>query len=530
MTMQGFDAYTILLMATVSLSVAIFATWVIAHFQKTKKKSLHALMIEADAETAFLFDGDVLLNATESAYKLIGPKTKDVNDLQRLISAFSSRFSTLSNDLLALGAEGELTIMPDNPNDSARIKAEWWDGFARLVFIDTEDDAETPLLENTNITALETELEILRRTAKLAPYLVWQETPDGEINWANAAYLSLVNSVSSNLNNNSWPPARIFDISKTTIDDLNPQTVRIAVNIHESSEELWFELSCKKVNEFILCFAIPADATVKAETRQKEFIQTLTKTFAHISIGLAIFDKNRKLALFNPALTDMTRLPIDFLSLRPTLFAMLDRLRENQMMPEPKDYKSWREKMAALERAAVDGTYEEIWDLPGGQIYRVIGRPHPDGAVALMFEDISAEISLTRNFRHELEIGQSVLDTLDDAVVVFSATGSIIMSNTAYSQLWGVDPGTSFGEIGISDAIQNWQEICDPTPLWAELQNFIGSSGLRTEWYGDAILDDGRPLACRFSPLSSGTTLVQFRILQAPEKTIDTAQKQQIIT
>ncbi len=530
MTMQVFDAYTMLLIATVSLSVAMFSIWAIAHFQKAKSKTPYDLMIEDDAETAFLFDGDILISATESAYKLIGPKTNEISDLQRLISAFSPRFSTLSNDLLALGGEGTLTIIPDNPKDTARIKAEWWDGFARLIFVDTQDDTQAPLVENTNITALETELETLRRTAKLAPYLVWQETSDGEINWANAAYLSLVNSVSSDSNNNSWPPARIFDISKTAIDGLNPQTMRIAVNTREASKQLWFELSCKKVNESILCFAIPADATVKAETRQKEFIQTLTKTFAHISIGLAVFDKNRKLALFNPALTDMTRLPIDFLSLRPTLFSMLDRLREDQMMPEPKNYKNWREKMAALEQAATDGTYEEIWDLPGGQIYRVIGRPHPDGAVALMFEDISAEVSLTRNFRHELEIGQSVLDTLEDAVVVFSSTGSIIMSNTAYSQLWGVDPGTTFGEIGISDAIQNWQEICDPTSLWEELQNFIGNPGLRTEWYGDAILDDGRPLACRFSPLSSGTTLVQFRILQAPEKTNNPAQNQQIIT
>jgi len=528
--MHGFDIYFILLIMTVSLCIAVFSIWFIAYYQETKREASYKLVLESDQETAFLFDDANLIDATESAYKLIGPKTHKTSDLERLITAFSSRFSTLSNDLSALGSEGELTIIPDNPNDTARIKAQWWDGFSRLVFVDTNAESETPLVENTNITALESELDTLRNTVRLAPYLVWQETANGEINWANAAYLSLANLISSNSSNNSWPPARVFDISKNVIDDLDPKTFRTSVKPSGSEYPLWFELSCKQVNETILCFAIPADSAVKAETSQKEFIQTLTKTFAHISIGLAIFDKSRKLVLFNPALTDMTKLPIDFLSLQPTLFAMLDQLRENKRMPEPKDYKSWRDKMAALEEAAKDGTYEEVWDLPGGLTYRVTGRPHPDGAVALMFEDISAEISLTRNFRYELEIGQSVLDTLDDAVVVFSSTGSIIMSNAAYSDLWGVDPSSTFGEIGITDAIKNWQEICDPTPLWNELQVFIGSSGHRKEWYGDAFLDDGRPLACRFSPLSGNTTLVQFRILQPADSLIKQSGKQQLFT
>jgi hypothetical protein len=42
-----------------------------------------------------------------------------------------------------------------------------------------------------------------------------------------------------------------------------------------------------------------------------------------------------------------------------------------------------------LEEEAASGLFEETWSLPGGQTYRVIGRPHPNGALAFMFEDIS---------------------------------------------------------------------------------------------------------------------------------------------
>lgn len=174
--------------------------------------------------------------------------------------------------------------------------------------------------------------------------------------------------------------------------------------------------------------------------------------------------------------------------------------------------------MTAVEEAAADGTYEEIWTLPSGQTYRVIGRPHADGAVALLFEDISAEISLTRNFRQELEVGQAVLDGLKDAVVVFSSTGIITVSNAAYTDLWGVDPSTAFGEMSITDAITLWQEVCDPTPLWDEIRSFVGAQNERAEWSGRATLDTGQNIVGQISPLAGGATMVAFRAEQPAAK------------
>ena len=90
--------------------------------------------------------------------------------------------------------------------------------------------------------------------------------------------------------------------------------------------------------------------------------------------------------LFNPALGDLTGLAPEFLSTRPTLFSLLDALRERRMIPEPRDYKHWPREMLKLEAAA--GQYMDLWSLPGGQTYRVTGQPHPDGAIALLMEDI----------------------------------------------------------------------------------------------------------------------------------------------
>ncbi len=504
------DLNTILLTTLISFLVATLTLWIASRTINRDGKSTYSLMIESDAETAFLFDNEILIDATQSAHALLGPKTEDDTDWQRFVAVFGDRFSTLTDDLGMLGDAGSLTILPDCRDDKSSIKAEWWSGLARLVISEPENE-NAPRIDGPSLAALESELETLRHTAKLAPYLVWQETRDGQIEWANAAYLSLAKSTLPENQNSSWPPPRLFDQPTVAQHSATPQAVRVSMKNKGLVQEHWFDLTSKKVNETTLCFATSADPIVKAETTLNGFVQTLTKTFAHLSIGLAIFDKERQLALFNPALTDLTKLPFGFLSGRPTLYALLDRLRENQMMPEPKDYKSWRQQMTALEEAAADGTYEEIWTLPSGQTYRVIGRPHADGAVALLFEDISAEISLTRNFRQELEIGQAVLDGLKDAVVVFSSQGIITVSNAAYTELWGVDPSTAFGEMSIADAVHLWQEVCDPTPLWDDVRNFVGAQKDRVEWSGRATLDTGQNLVSQVSPLAGGATMVTFR-------------------
>jgi PAS domain-containing protein len=236
----------------------------------------------------------------------------------------------------------------------------------------------------------------------------------------------------------------------------------------------------------------------------------LTKTFAHLPIGLAIFDRERQLALFNPALLDLTGLPADFLSSRPTLFAFLDTMRDRRMIPEPKDYRGWRRQMADLEKAAASGRYEETWNLPAGQTYRVIGRPHPDGAMALLFEDISTEVSRTRRYRADLELGQSVIDAMGEAVAVFSSSGVLVMANAAYARLWDHEPDATLDEIGIEAMVAHWRAGSAPSEIWTRARDFVAALGDRDAWSGEARLNDGRLLRCRFTPLAGGNTMASF--------------------
>ncbi|EKD61430.1 MAG: hypothetical protein ACD_54C00240G0001 [uncultured bacterium] len=252
---------------------------------------------------------------------------------------------------------------------------------------------------------------------------------------------------------------------------------------------------------------------MQAETALRDFMQTLTKTFAQLPIGLAIFDRQRKLQLFNPALMDLTTLPPDFLSLRPSLLSVLDAMRDRKMLPEPKDYRDWRRQIVDMERAAASGLYEETWSLPDGQTYKVVGRPHPNGALALMIEDISNEMLRTRRYRADLELGQSVIDEVDEAIVVFAQSGQLVMSNTAYAAIWGHDPAELMGDSTVRSLSAHWRAQSAPSVIWSEAEDYVATVGDRATWQGEARLLDGRLVSCRFAPLAAGATLALFRPL-----------------
>ena len=261
-----------------------------------------------------------------------------------------------------------------------------------------------------------------------------------------------------------------------------------------------------------LGFALDADDLVAAEASLRRFVETLTETFAHLPIGLAVFDKNRRLGLFNPALTDLVKIDAVWLAGRPSLRDFLERLRETRQMPEQKDFTAWRRKLSELEEGARDGTYEENWQLPSGKIFRVTGRPHPQGALAFLFEDISTAIMLERKYRSELELSQATLDRMSEAVAVFDASGMLVFVNSAFESLWGLDPMERLDGPGVAELTRLWAERCAPSPVWAQLAEFATAAEARTSWTAPVeTLRRAGGCDVLVAPLPDASALVVFR-------------------
>lgn len=357
------------------------------------------------------------------------------------------------------------------------------------------------------------DLDFLRDVIDRAPVLAWSQGPDGQIGWANAAYRDRFDGPAGEL-----PDHRIADGFAHVIEEV-PLTARgaetrrrVSVPGRGDPEPHWFEI-CQTpgLAGETLGYAIAADDLVAAEASLRRFVETLTETFAHLPIGLAVFDKNRRLGLFNPALTDLVKIDAVWLAGRPSLRDFLERLRETRQMPEQKDFAAWRRKLTELEEGARSGTYEENWQLPSGKIFRVTGRPHPQGALAFLFEDISTAIMLERRYRSELEISQATLDRVSEAVAVFDASGTLVFVNAAFEGLWGLDPMARLDGPGVAEMTAFWEERCAPTPVWSRLAEFATAAEARTSWTETIETRAGRLLRMLVAPLPDASALVVFR-------------------
>ncbi|MGB5836810.1 MAG: PAS-domain containing protein [Albidovulum sp.] len=494
-----------------SIAAALIALLILYALTRRREPKPNLASFDSPLEQAiFLFEDHDLIDATNTARSLLRSIPGKGSEWDRLCSYLSPRFEGFETRISALADEAELNMQSKSDAD-LRLRAEWLGHHARLTLIDMSAEGQGVLIDGLSQRAQEEELLSLRETLGAAPILVWRLDNQGGVVWANHAYLNCVMDMKGLTEDElTWPiPALFGQVATGSIDHKRRQKLQS----DDEGKCHWFELHHFPSGEGSLNFALPADKEVRAETSLRDFVQTLTKTFAHLPIGLAIFDRQRQLALFNPALVDLTTISAEFLSTRPTLFAFLDRLREARIIPEPKDYRSWRQKMVELEHAAASGLFEESWNLASGQTFRVSGRPHPDGAVAFLIEDISAEVTLTRHFRSEIELGQAVVDTIAEAIAVFSPAGELVMTNAAYETLWQVDTAATLSTISATESTRIWQHAALPSPVFGEIRDFVGAIDERAEWTADLKLLSGASLTVRCAPLPGGATLVGFERL-----------------
>lgn len=495
--MQFFDIAAIAGAATASTVAAVF--WVLKHQTKHPPRPQHESVDHRQA-TSFLFEDENLHHASDTALRLY-QLTPGQDDWHSLRDRLSKRFPGLP-ETPADAEPGETTLAARDLEDTATISLAREGAFCRITL--HEDGPQAPA-HVERFKAMQRELDALSRASDTTSHAIWQVDSRGTVIWFNAAYQKLYKRLHLSEPDETKP---VFELTRGFGEESGHQ--RVSTLLPDESKKDWYDVSAVSVGDITVFHAVDMNAVVKSEIAQRNFVQTLAKTFAQLPIGLAIFDRNGQLALFNPALIDLTALPADFLSGRPTLMSFFDRIRENRRMPEPKNYQSWRQQITDVIAAATDGRYQETWTLESGQTYRVNGRPHPDGAIAFLIEDISAEISVTRNFRAELELGQSLMDSFEEALVVFSSTGVLTFCNLAYRDMFGMDPDNSFAEVTINDCVTEWKKICTPGAGWSRLTDFVLDYGEKSSWEMAATLENGAAMKCFVSRVSSGATIIRF--------------------
>lgn len=479
---------------------------------------------QPDRTTArvFLFRDDVLSDATDRARQMLDKAAPIGSDWQMLGQALAGAgvdLDRMRDDALAHG-----TAVQESPEGGFRVSAIPQLDALRVTIDDLETGEGAVPVDRLSLAAMTYELQTLRSLADGVPWLIWREAPDAEnstrrvINWANSAYIDLAERRAGGAI--GWPPPALFDTAPLHDDQTGPR--RLALRDTARSAEDWYLCSARRDGADLVCTAVAAAREVAAQAALGDLRQTLAQTLECLPTGLAIFDRDRLLTLANASLIRMLDLPEPFIAATPDLDEFLDHLRHSRRLPEPRDYRRWRQQVSRGEDDSGSPGYRATWTLPCGDTLRVAAHVRGDDALVLMVDDLTGDMSLTRRFRAELDLGQSVLDHMDEALAVFDADGVLCLSNAAYDRRWQSDPRVSLGDLTLADALERWRGHCAETSAWADLRHFANQKH-RSAWTAGLRLHGGGALRMRVAPLAGGALLIGFRALHQQLHPVDPA-------
>lgn len=461
-----------------------------------------------------LYERGTLIDANAAGWRLVA-RLGASERLGSLVGRLGGRFPNLADEIASGRSDGRL---PAAEGGAGTVTIQRPTGRLRLTFEDTAPghvlrldeggaervgpprtagDGPNVTVDGRVFAAMEAELAELRAACDAAPVPIWRPSaPDGP-GWRNAA------ARTEGIGEGSFDSVEIMRL----VPGAAPERVRAA-------DGRWWELQLTGGGRHLT--ALPADAAVAAETAARGYATALVDTFAQLPIGLAVFAADGRLRTFNPAFTEMTGLDPATLAARPDLRTTFDRLRDGGLVPDHADWAAWTARTARLESDSRRAGYAETWALADGRSWRVSGRPHPGGAVAVLLEDVTMEAELERRFQAELRIGQAIADATPDALAVFAANGTLIASNTAYAALWGTDPRVTLADADIATALATWRRAAEGggpdleagDPAWDELSSRLRS---RTPEAWSALVPGphGR-LVCQAAPIAGDAILVRF--------------------
>lgn len=353
------------------------------------------------------------------------------------------------------------------------------------------------------------EQETLSALIGEAPIIAWHRTASGEVNWSGGE-IRVRNSAVTAGQTVELIVART-KLNRQPVLAGQPQKSRIEIVVNENAETVSLHVvEIIRQDGTRIGIATDAGTAASAERTLTRFVQTMTETFAHLTVGLAIFDRNQTLALFNPALVQMWQVEPAWLARRPSLRDIIDELRTTRRLPELQDFHKWRSRLLGLFENTEAADYEDLWHLADGSNIRVLARPHPHGSLAFIFDDVTERVRLEQRYRHSIDLRRATLDRLTEGIAVFGANGLLQFVNQAFHDIWGTDSETAYAAMHARQLVGLCEQLTQDDQIWQRLHSFITGEESRRAWSAELIMGSGRSFFVRVAPLPDGSTMTVF--------------------
>src|SRR5690348_16868690 len=387
-------------------------------------------------------------------------------------------------------------------------------GTLLLWFFDTSAGEEERAKLSLRLKQTEAALGSLTQLIEAAPFPMWYRGPDLKLGLVNSAFVHAVEGKDA---------ADVIDRSAELVDAQGEDSaVAIARQAQESGRVvsrmqpaiIHGERRMLRVANVPLStgavagFAVDIQDLEDARAELARYIESQRELADRMTAGTAQFDADRTLSFFNRPFAMMTQLDPDWLAEQPEFDRVIERMRDQQRLPETRDFPAWKEERRGWFTSA-DEVLEEEWMLPNGDHIRVVAQPLPDGGLRLFLEDRTEQLRLASARDTLLRVRAATFDNLFEAISVFASDGRLYTWNSRFIEDWELDEEWLTTHPRVDELVPAMaRKLVNPTAA-AQIREMVRqTTNERQSSTGRITMTDGRHFQFAAVPLPDGNALL----------------------
>lgn len=221
---------------------------------------------------------------------------------------------------------------------------------------------------------------------------------------------------------------------------------RLGLSLHK--------IELDKRHNLVAAFDISQQRELEAQIIDAE--ESYHQVLELLPSGIALFNRQQKLVFFNQSFVQLFGFEINFLESKPSHSKILEYLRDHNQLPMIENWQSWQEELLSCYHSLDMQHYR--WNLPNGKKIQITAQPQGLGGTCWILENLTSQLELQARYDGLIRRQGETLDNLLEGVALFGEDGRIILSNPAFTKLWGLD--LRYGMQG--------QHINDLEPVYAK--------------------------------------------------------------
>ncbi|MEM7729860.1 MAG: ATP-binding protein, partial [Pseudomonadota bacterium] len=161
------------------------------------------------------------------------------------------------------------------------------------------------------------------------------------------------------------------------------------------------------------------------------------------------------------------------------------------------------------------------WNLPNGNLYRVVRMRDAEGGINILFSDITDKMTLKSKLGTLINVQRATLDKLTEGIAVFGTDGRLRLYNSSFARMWSLSEDELKDNPRFSEIIEMCLPLFHDADFWSDLKARATDPNpdVRRQVSGEITCSDDRVLHWLSRPLPDGATLIAWNDVTAARRT-----------